>query len=368
MVPDNRRINQDVLIPIESAGDASHGQIVVATIVSQPDQHRQPIGSIKQVLGDHMAPGMEIDIAIRAHSLPYEWPEAVLDQAGNIPMALPQDEVARRIDLRDIAFVTIDGEDARDFDDAPWMLAVTDAEGGGGPGGAIDTVSAWKSAGLAVDVVDLTQLRSEARVSVLETVRAVPVREAGALDAGKVLHREVRTMLFADVVGYSRLSEEHTPAFLVGFLSRVAQLVDGMQPAPELVNTWGDGLFMVFADAMAAADFALQLRDMVTSVDWAAEGLPADLHLRIGLHVGPVYPADDPLLHRRNVFGTQVTRAARIEPIAAADSVFISAEAAYALAANGQDRFCADYLGTLPLAKGYGSQPMYRLRRASDMF
>ena len=56
-----------------------------------------------------------------------------------------------------------------------------------------------------------------------------------------------------------------------------------------------------------------------------------------------------------------------IEPIAAADSVFISAEAAYALAANGQDRFCADYLGTLPLAKGYGSQPMYRLRRASDM-
>ncbi|MCP5145387.1 MAG: ribonuclease R [Gammaproteobacteria bacterium] len=118
VVPDNRRINQDVLIPIESAGDASHGQIVVATIVSQPDQHRQPIGSIKQVLGDHMAPGMEIDIAIRAHSLPYEWPEAVLDQAGNIPMALPQDEVARRIDLRDIAFVTIDGEDARDFDDA----------------------------------------------------------------------------------------------------------------------------------------------------------------------------------------------------------------------------------------------------------
>ncbi|MCB1566126.1 MAG: DUF4071 domain-containing protein [Xanthomonadales bacterium] len=256
---------------------------------------------------------------------------------------------------------------ARDFDDAPRLLAVIDAEGGGGPGGAIDTVSAWKSAGLAVDIVDLTQLRSEAHVSGLETVRAVPVREAGALDAGKVLHREVRTMLFADVVGYSRLSEEHTPAFLVGFLSRVAQLVDGMQPAPELVNTWGDGLFMVFADAMAAADFALQLRDMVTSVDWAAEGLPADLRLRIGLHVGPVYPADDPLLHRRNVFGTQVTRAARIEPIAAADSVFISAEAAYALAANGQDRFCADYLGTLPLAKGYGSQPMYRLRRASDM-
>lgn len=80
-----------------------------------------------------------------------------------------------------------------------------------------------------------------------------------------------------------------------------------------------------------------------------------------------MYPAKDPLLHRPNVFGTQVTRAARIEPVAAAESVFISAEAAYALAAGGLDDLCADYLGTLPLAKGYGSQPLYRLRRAGDV-
>ncbi|MEZ5463639.1 MAG: TRAFs-binding domain-containing protein [Lysobacteraceae bacterium] len=255
---------------------------------------------------------------------------------------------------------------ARDFDDEPRLLAVVDAGGGGGPGGSLDTVTSWSRVGLQVDTVDLAALRGPGDASASPTVfaeRAVAENAA----APNSLHREVRSMLFADVVGYSKLSEEHTPAFLVGFLRRVAGLVDAMESRPELVNTWGDGLFMVFRDVVTAADFALSLRDMIASVDWTAEGLPTDIRLRIGLHVGPVYPAEDPLLHRPNVFGTQVTRAARIEPIAAADSVFISAEAAYALAADNQDRLCADYLGTLPLAKDYGSQPMYRLRRASDM-
>ncbi|MCB1561195.1 MAG: DUF4071 domain-containing protein [Xanthomonadales bacterium] len=295
--------------------------------------------------------------------------EAAMEKVSRIDYAVPERHLGDDA-LYGYATTLIQGAArlrARDFDDAPRLLALLDAEGGGGPGGAIDTVSAWKAAGLVVDLIDLARLRSGAGLPLVDTHRAAPVSEFTSSGATEGLHREVRSMLFADVVGYSRLSEEHTPAFLLGFLTRVAQLVDGMRPAPELVNTWGDGLFMVFAEAMAAADFALRLRDMVTGVDWVAEGLPADLHLRIGLHVGPVYPADDPLLHRRNVFGTQVTRAARIEPIAATDSVFMSAEAAYALAANGQDLFCADYLGTMPLAKSYGSQPMYRLRRASDM-
>src|SRR3990172_3013584 len=75
VVPDNKRINQDVLIPTGEAAVAHHGQIVVAEIVAQPDWRRQPIGRIVEVLGEHMAPGMEVDIAIRAYDLPCVWPE-----------------------------------------------------------------------------------------------------------------------------------------------------------------------------------------------------------------------------------------------------------------------------------------------------
>lgn len=118
VVPDNRRLHQDILIPAGESGEARHGQIVVAEILEQPSEWRQPIGKIVEILGDHMAPGMEIDIAIRAYELPCTWPEEVLEGIkGLIPEVVEEDTIGR-VDLRDLPLVTIDGEDARDFDDA----------------------------------------------------------------------------------------------------------------------------------------------------------------------------------------------------------------------------------------------------------
>ncbi|MBI2994999.1 MAG: ribonuclease R [Gammaproteobacteria bacterium] len=117
VVPDNRRISQDVLIPAESRGNARAGQVAVAEIVTQPNRHMQPIGRIVEVLGDHAAPGMASEIAIRAFELPYEWPGDVDAEAAAIDPSLAP-SVRSRMDLRDLPFVTIDGEDARDFDDA----------------------------------------------------------------------------------------------------------------------------------------------------------------------------------------------------------------------------------------------------------
>ena len=118
VVPDNRHLNQDVLIPPGAAGDARDGQIVVAAIEQQPDRHSQPVGRVTEILGEHMAPGMEIEIAVRSYNLPSEWPDAVLDAAERVPEAPSPEEIARRRDLRDLPLVTIDGADARDFDDA----------------------------------------------------------------------------------------------------------------------------------------------------------------------------------------------------------------------------------------------------------
>ncbi len=116
VVPDDKRLNQDIMIPADLSNGAANGQFVVVAIVKQPDKTRKPIGKVIEVLGDHLAPGMEIDVAIRAYDLPYQWPREVLREAGQFNADSIQ--LQHRKDLRALAFVTIDGDDAQDYDDA----------------------------------------------------------------------------------------------------------------------------------------------------------------------------------------------------------------------------------------------------------
>ena len=116
--PDDPRFQQDLLVPAGSQGRARSGQMVVATIVDPPTAHSPPIGRVGEVLGEHTAPGMEIDVAIRAHGLPAEWPEGVRTEAAQFGSEVTEGDKDGRWDLRALPLVTIDGEDARDFDDA----------------------------------------------------------------------------------------------------------------------------------------------------------------------------------------------------------------------------------------------------------
>jgi ribonuclease R len=118
VIPDNPRVQQDLLIPAEELGSARHGQMVVADIVAPPGHRTLPVGRITEILGEHLAPGMEIEAAIRAHSLPNEWPHAVEHEAAAIPDTVQPAQYEGREDLRKLPLVTIDGSDARDFDDA----------------------------------------------------------------------------------------------------------------------------------------------------------------------------------------------------------------------------------------------------------
>ncbi len=118
VVPDQKNIAQTVLIQKGGAGKAKQGQIVVAEIIEQPTKQRQPIGRIIEVLGDHLAPGMEIEMAIRSHELPYQWPDELLEEIKPLTSEVPESAKEGRTDLRLTPLVTIDGEDARDFDDA----------------------------------------------------------------------------------------------------------------------------------------------------------------------------------------------------------------------------------------------------------
>lgn len=128
VIPDNPRVQQDVLIPSDARREARHGQMVVAEITAPPGHRTLPVGRILEVLGEHLAPGMEIEAAIRAHGLPHVFPHEVEAEAAAIPDTVQPAQIEGRVDLRTLGLVTIDGVDARDFDDAVHARAM---RGGG---------------------------------------------------------------------------------------------------------------------------------------------------------------------------------------------------------------------------------------------
>ena len=118
LIPDNRRLTHRLIIPAGALGGGKAGQVVIGEITAYPSRYQQPIGKVVAVLGEAMAAGMEVDIAIENHNIPAEFPEAVRAQCETIPNALRGSDYEGRLDLRHLPFVTIDGITARDFDDA----------------------------------------------------------------------------------------------------------------------------------------------------------------------------------------------------------------------------------------------------------
>src|SRR5207245_5675982 len=116
--PSERRISQTIIIAPEDAGDARAGQVVVAELTVQPDGRTQPIGRVVEVLGEAADPGIEIEIALRKHDLPFKFSAEAEALAAKFPPVPRPGDLSSREDLRSLELVTIDGETARDFDDA----------------------------------------------------------------------------------------------------------------------------------------------------------------------------------------------------------------------------------------------------------
>jgi len=155
VIPDNKRIHQDIFIPASGKNSAINGQIVIVKIIEHPTKRQQPIGEVIEVLGEHLAPGMEIDIAVRVHGIPNEFPQEAIDEAEGFSENSIKQELNNREDLRDLPFVTIDGEDAKDFDDAVycepradgWKLyvAIADVSFYVQPGNELDKEAQWRA-------------------------------------------------------------------------------------------------------------------------------------------------------------------------------------------------------------------------------
>ncbi len=151
VVPEDQRIAHDILVPPGTGPAAEHGQVVVVEIVQQPQRHVQPVGRVIEVLGAIDDPGMEIEIAVRKFSVPHEFPAAALAAAEQLPNGVVARDLDGRVDLRDVPLVTIDGEDARDFDDAVYCTPINKGRTRWRLLVAIADVSHYVQAGEALD-------------------------------------------------------------------------------------------------------------------------------------------------------------------------------------------------------------------------
>ena len=248
------------------------------------------------------------------------------------------------------------------------QLAVWDGGSANGAAGTAIDIATWQRGGRAVTIVSPD--REVVAVGAASADGSSPndsrapglARAPAAGSAGPRPGRVVRALLFGDIRGFSTLTDEQLPVFSERFLGAFAQVLARHQDEIWHRNTWGDAVYVVLTDAVCAAACALELQEAVAAIDLPSVGLPEHLTLRLGGHLGPVFPIHDPVVDAGAFIGSHVSRTARIEPVTPPGAVYVTEPFAAALVLAGCDRFTCDYVGHMPLAKHYGRLRMYRLR------
>jgi class 3 adenylate cyclase/tetratricopeptide (TPR) repeat protein len=259
------------------------------------------------------------------------------------------------------------------------MLAVLEEVGTVKTGGTQEMLLHCRHICNGIEVIDLpsskkkninfinkkkSSMDSGGKIDQIETAFGKNSTFSLAQDEGfKLSSRQICTMIFADVVGFSKLHDKQAVTFLHFFQSSILKLMEKRVKKPAFCNTWGDGLFFVFTDLVDGADFALDLRDIMSSKNWKEQGFENFMDIRISLHTGPVFKIKDQLIGRDNYFGTQVARAARIEPITTPGRVYASFQTSALLALFSTGIYC-EYVGNISLPKKYGLSAVYELRRS----
>jgi len=178
----------------------------------------------------------------------------------------------------------------------------------------------------------------------------------------KVENRKIRHILFADVVGYSKLSEDKTPLFVENLLQDISANVSALSHEPEILNTWGDSIFAVYSDIKEMMEFAMALQKTLIDSTWDnMVGDDSHISMRIALHTGPVFLLIDPVTQRKNAFGNHINRAARMEPVTMPGSIYASDQFASVLKIECYKEYEFEYVGIIDLPKEFGKQEMYRI-------
>ena len=254
---------------------------------------------------------------------------------------------------------------AKQLDTSLYPLAVWDGQRGDGSGGTSWNVQRWQETGFDVDVIRLDEiLRKNAAIPAIRAEPQALAAPAVAADSAEFVP-EICGLLFADAVGFSKLTENEVHLFVHYFLGLVGRVIEKSAHPPLVKNTWGDGLHFVFKSAKDTGVFALEVCHAVCCEDWKSKGI-CELTVRIGLHAGPAYACLDPVTGRQTYIGSHLSRAARIEPITPPGHVYASQGFAAMAAVEDVREFTCDYVGRIPQAKNYGTFPTYVVRRSGS--
>jgi adenylate cyclase len=232
------------------------------------------------------------------------------------------------------------------------QIAIWDGVASDGPAGTGADVAAWEVSGGRVAVIDPGPI--DRRLA----------RPAPRVDGGGH-ERMLAAILFTDFAGFSTLRETALPAFWGGVMRTIADVLDAHDEGIACRNSWGDALYAVASSASLAARVALELQDALADFDYATLGLETGGGMRVAAHYGPAWRTSDPITGRATFYGTEVSKAARIEPVTPPGAVFVTEPFAAILALEAGESFACRYVGRIALAKNYGEFPMYRLSRKS---
>ena len=235
---------------------------------------------------------------------------------------------------------------ARQLHAEPLQLVIVEARGDRTLSGS--DITAWKATGGRSEVIIAPPL-----------VRPVmpPPPEKSEVERG------VYGLMFTDYPGFSKLDERVLPLFWEEVMVRAAHILEGYGEVIRQGNTWGDAIFAVFSDAPTAAAAALDLCEGLAKVDCRRLGVREGTAMRIALHYGSTYSGYDPVTKRTNYYGSEVSRAARIEPVTPSGSVYVTEPFAAVLEMQDDHPFDCNYVGKIALPKGFGVYPLYRLSR-----
>jgi class 3 adenylate cyclase len=236
---------------------------------------------------------------------------------------------------------------AQHIDGEALQIAVWDGAVPTGPAGTAADIATWRATG------------RETRVLPIERIGTSTASIPSAPEPGR---REPRALLFGDTVGFSRLPGRLLRRYRETVLGGIADVLRQFGGDVLAANSWGDAIYVVLPTAAQGASCALAIQKCVRAIDFAALGFAEPLSLRISVHFGPAFPGRDEITGARTYFGTDVTFAARMEPVTPPGEVYATEHLASRLVLAPDSRVTAEYVGLVELAKSFGVAPMYLLR------
>lgn len=259
----------------------------------------------------------------------------------------------------------------------PHLMAVWHSRTDSLPGGPADFIDRWSNIS-TLHLIDLDELYNEnGTTDQIDTNLIKPQKTSLSFDpfVSKSPERVIKSMMFSDLHGYSKLQDEHVPSFL-DFLEKLNQAMEKINTELDSLNTWGDAIFAVADTATKIADFGLRYCDIIENLGKKYPEFPFPIRARISLHSGPVFVAQDPFIKKVNFYGGHINRAARLEPVTAVGQVYATQQFVSLLHGETSDerneyvqkglkyyeRYSTEYVGVIALAKSFGQQEVYHLR------